>query len=472
MVRGSEALIRGSPLTVCSSPIMPVRKGNGILSWNSLPMVMLTRSLAILLILGSLAAITFPAFGQEEPSHPSLTLLMAVESSLQHNQGFLAVKEEVEAARGDLLQARRRPNPSVELETRSTRFASLIEGEAGIFLTQELETFGKRGARIKVAEGNLEVAQLRLEDARRVLTREVKEGYVTLLLARDRVTLSQKLVKLQEEFLEIMRGRLKAGDIPEVEVNLAEAESGRTRQREEEFQRDARVALLKLNQVMGSPLDQEYETLEEPGEALPEESPDKLLLLALDQRPDLRMAAALSRVRESELKEQKALGKPNVTVGAGYLIAKERFSQDDVVPEGAFLSLSDTDRMIQLKVGIPLPVFDRNAGNIERARALQREAANLQGFLEENVKEELLATLATLHFARKQVQWYREGLLPQMQENLKRIQTAYRLGGQSIMAVIQAQRTYFEASLESLERVFEVRKAQADLESAVGGTLP
>ena len=67
---------------------------------------------------------------------------------------------------------------------------------------------------------------------------------------------------------------------------------------------------------------------------------------------------------------------------------------------------------------------------------------------------------------------FEKELLPVVKDNLDIIQKAYQLGGESILAVIQAEKTLSETQLESLDNLRQMEESIASLESAVGVEWP
>ena len=66
---------------------------------------------------------------------------------------------------------------------------------------------------------------------------------------------------------------------------------------------------------------------------------------------------------------------------------------------------------------------------------------------------------------------YRDTLVPKLQDTLRRLETAYRLTGESVTEWLDIQRSFLGAALQGLEADFQVRASVVKLEQAVGGSL-
>jgi cobalt-zinc-cadmium efflux system outer membrane protein len=117
-----------------------------------------------------------------------------------------------------------------------------------------------------------------------------------------------------------------------------------------------------------------------------------------------------------------------------------------------------------LSLGVPLPVFDRNQGNIRRAQAeLMGAEAEVQR-LELQLRNRLAAAFQRYDNARQQVERYSGKVLPTAKESLDLVTAGYRQGEFPYLTLLTAQRTYFRVSLTYLESLRNLRASAVTIE--------
>jgi cobalt-zinc-cadmium efflux system outer membrane protein len=167
---------------------------------------------------------------------------------------------------------------------------------------------------------------------------------------------------------------------------------------------------------------------------------------------------------EAEVVLAQAEGIPNITVGLGYL---RENSAIDVAGE----EIRSRDNLIGMKVSLPIPLFDRNQAGVMEAQARKSSAENRYLFARKVVEHEVEAAYARLKAAEKSLSIYARDIIPQLEENLKLVQEAYRLGEVGILSVIEEQKKFFEVNDGYLSALYNHQAALVKLESIVGADL-
>lgn len=388
----------------------------------------------------------------------------AVEFSMQNNGDLKALREEKGVREAGKVRAGLLPNPTIELEgTTGEATGSSSENSLSIGVSQEFLTAGKRVKRLQVAGKELEGFDRQIDNAGRLLAEEVKTAFYDLLLAGKRVELAERSIALNNQLLEVARERLEAGDIPELELNLARVEVARSEGRKIEAERELYPAKARLLSLMGLP----------PGEAnlagTLEGKPllkslEELKVLALGGRPDLKALSAGKEKSEAEITLAKADAVPNITAGLGY-------QRENTAIEVAGGEAKDRDNLIAMKLSIPIPLFDRNQAGIREAQARKGSAESRHQFARLSIEREVEAAHARLTTAEKAVTIYAKEIIPQLEENLALVQEAYRLGEVGILTVIEEQKKFFEVNDSYLAALYNRQTALVRLEAAVGEVL-
>ena len=146
---------------------------------------------------------------------------------------------------------------------------------------------------------------------------------------------------------------------------------------------------------------------------------EELKGLALTKRPDIRALEVEKAKSDAEIALAQAERIPNVTAGIGY-------QRENSVVEVGGMEGKNRDNLIGLKISIPIPLFDRNQAGIREAQARKGSAESRYAFARLTAEREVEAAFARLATAEKSVTIYARDIIPQLEENLKLVQEAYR----------------------------------------------
>ncbi len=152
----------------------------------------------------------------------TLTIEQAVENALAQNPSIQAVMQNTAFAEGEVESARERPNPSFSAgyETAGGHYRDWV-----VYLEQELETAGKRKYRTLVGEEHVERAHYELENAKRLLTQEVRLAYLEVARVQSLQRICQDFADFLEEFLQFNELLTQEGEIPPINVQMVGLES-------------------------------------------------------------------------------------------------------------------------------------------------------------------------------------------------------------------------------------------------------
>ena len=395
----------------------------------------------------------------------NFSVQQAVEYSLQNNGDLKALREEKGVREAGKIRADLYPNPVLEMDGTTGEFSgSPSENRISVGISQEFLTMGKRGKRLRVAEKELEGFDRQFDNSGRLLVEEVKATFYDLLLAEKKVELAERSIALNNQLLEVTKQRLEAGDIPELEVNLARVEVARSEGRKVDAERELYPAKARLLALMGLSPDQGA-GFSGSLEVKPfTRSLLELKELALAKRPDVRALEVETAKGDAEIALALAGRIPNITAGLGY-------QRENTAIEVGGNDVKDRDNLIGLKLSIPIPLFDRNQAGIREAQARKGSAKNRYIFARTVVEREVEAAYARLTTTEKSLSIYAKDIIPQLEENLKLVQEAYRLGEVGILTVIEEQKKFFEVNDGYLTALYNRQTALVKLEAAVGETL-
>jgi cobalt-zinc-cadmium efflux system outer membrane protein len=363
-----------------------------------------------------------PQFGLEE-----LTRV-----GLERNPRLAQAAFSVDAARGRATQAGLYPNPTV-----SANFDELgdRQGPGGIntlpLVSQEIVTGGK--LRLSRAAANKEVDQatLALMTQRYTLLANIRQAYFEVLTLQRRVEILGDLVKLAEQSVETSRKLLEAKLIARLDLLQLETELERLRAEEDGAKRELPGAYRRLAAVVGVaglPIASVGGSLELP---LPDYELERVVQFVLSIHPELQSARVGVERAELLLRRAQAEPIPNVTVGAGYVRQNQNRSDDWTI-----------------NVSVPVPVWNRNQGNIRSAQAQVGEAVQEVGRVENDLTDRVATAFRDFAAARQRALRYRTSVLPRAEETYELSVKAFKGGQFEYLRVLEAQRALSQARLD------------------------
>ena len=397
------------------------------------------------------------------PPATSITVAQAIDEAIQHNLSLLAERSSLSVADAAVITAKLRPNPVVSasadhLDLLGTGFDETNNGgptELAWRVDVPIERGGKREARIAVASAARSLVEAEFADAVRTLRQDVVSSCIDVLAAQANRTLVADNLRAFEDLARVNQARAVAGSIAPFEATRSQVAMLQFRATVVRAELDLFTATARLRTLLGrSPADPltlvgalQVETATT--------SPDitRLEQLALATRPDLQ-ALQLSQSRSvADLRLQEALGKIDYTVGAEY-----RRQQ----------GISGRSNSLGFFFSAPLPILNRNQGEIARAGAerqqFERQAAARQAEILADVHSAFqeYVTMRDLVAAIE-----RELLTPAT--NARDVSTyTYKAGGSTLLELLDAQRAFNDTMQSYVDAQAGLRRAISKLNTAVG----
>lgn len=389
----------------------------------------------------------------QSASPPSaMTRVEAIARALGNSPSLDASFSEVRAARGRAMQAGVRPNPQLGLEVEDLTVGA--GGPSGTQLTlraqHAVELGRKRAARTAVAEAELHLASRRSgTDSARVRV-EVSTRYALLQAARARVEVAQQSFAIAEELASNVDRRIEAGAISPAEGARARLEVASSRSELTQAISEADIAARSLASTWGADNADGLE-IEPMGEVLPALlSRDDLKRRALETAGVLVLESEI-RVAERRVAEQRSLSIPDLDVGGG-LRSNRATGESSIV----------------LSLTAPLPLFDRNAGNIAAARAeLAAAKSRLSGYVRDQFSS-LSQSLAEAESARSRLETLRSEITPAADRALQATLDGYQRGRFNYLDVLEARRSRLSAAHAEIQTFLAYSGAVAQLAGTLG----
>lgn len=422
------------------------------------------RAEGFLLLVTGVVSILFsvPLWAAEQ----TITLPEVIEYSLQHNGDLQSLREEKGIVDAAKVKAGLLPNPTLDLEAVTGALTgSSAESTLSVGISQEFLLAGKRSKRLAVAEREEERYRYQLADKERLIREEVKTLYYDLMLAEQRLVLAEQSIALNRKLLEVSRDRLAAGDIPELEMNLLKVELARSEASRIDVAKALNQCQEKLAKISALPVGTQYRvpaTLQ--SSIALSKTVEELKKQALAQRPDMKALEAEKERDQAGVSLARAERVPNLTVGLA--LWRDTRSMKIGGLEG-----SDKAYTIGMKLSMPIPVFDRNEAGVQEAHARQSSAESRLSTAISNIEREVETAYAGYLSSEKILTLYETDIIPQLEENLRLTEEAWRLGEVGIVGVIQEQKKFFEVSENYMLALYNRKIALVKLDSAVATEL-
>jgi len=324
------------------------------------------------------------------------------------------------------------------------------EGPGGIVtapqLSQEIVTGGKLRLGVAAAVREVDQAALSLAAERLSLLTAVRQGFFEVLTAQRRVEILGELAQLATQSVDLTQRLFESNLVARIDLLQVRIELNRFRAEQEAARRELDAAFRRLAATMGTP-DLPATPLSGSLEAsLPEYELEEAHRFVREAHPQVQ--AAMAGVARAQLLLQRARVEPipNVTVAAGY--TRNNKERDD---------------QWTFQVSVPLPVFDRNQGNIAAARASLGQANQQVAQVGNELVAQLAAAFGGYGAAKERIERYRATILPDARESFRLSLEAYRGGQFEYLRVLQAQRSVAEANLEYNRALGEAWRSASEI---------
>ena len=412
---------------------------------------------------------TLELLTEEDDGPPDgLTLDRAIDVTLDRSLDLRSKFYEIPMARADILQANLRSNPVFYqdgqlLQYKGLPFSRARPGGPQQFdtnITYPLDISHKRQARTVVAARAEKVLEAQFQDAVRNRIDDVYGAYVIALGARQTVRYAIRSVQGYERLVTLTRQLFERGQIPEADLNVVENKFRIARLGLRDAQASYRKARLDLGSLMNLTV-QEASAMELLGTikdlAPPPPPVDELRRIALADRPDLASFRLGVGMAQSAVRLARANAYSDI-----YVLFQPYTFQDNS-PYGLKSATSWA-----LGVTVPLPIYNRNQGGIERAKINVGQSQLQLSDAERQVLIDVEKAVQEYEVSRGLVAELRD----QVEPDARRVRdAAFRLwtGGEtSLLNYLQAQLDYNDVVKQYLDTAIRHRQSMLSLNTTIG----
>jgi cobalt-zinc-cadmium efflux system outer membrane protein len=397
-----------------------------------------------------------PAAQPDDPTG-TITLRDAVTLALINNPKLKAFSLDIRAAEARKLQAGLLPNPEIDLEVEEfggtggrTGFDS---SGTSIQIGQLIELADKRSKRTHLATLEKDIAELDFESKRLDVMSEVARAFIEVLAAQEQLSLSKELVDLSEKAYSTVAERVRAGQDSPVEETKAKIALSNTRIKLERAGKELVSTHHQLAATWGSSNPAFEKVSGGFYDLSPTPSLEELAGL-ISQNPDITRWPTEKERRRAALELEKAKAASDIKLGGGI----QYFDKGD---DSAFI----------LGLSIPIPLFDRNQGNIQEAMYMLAKTEEQRKAVQADLRAALAKASTKLSSSSSEITIIKNDVLPLAKSAFDAAGQGYREGKFEYLVVLDAQRTFFEVRARYIEALAGYHKARAEVERLIGRDL-
>ena len=394
-----------------------------------------------------------------------LSLDYLIKNAISNNKSLLGNQQQIQVGQGRLKQSGLLLNPEISMNF-SNNYIIDHEGEYdfGLTYTQPIELFGRRQSRYKVAELQLEAIKNQVQFEYVKLISDLKEEYINVLVDAENLRITEQLVNLNKQLLELTQAKYTLGDVSKFDANLARIELNRLKIKLTTAENKTKGSLIRLKASAGMNINQSikisgsfYST-----SLLPDEiKVENLQSLAVQNRFDLKTASLNQEVSQATINQLQTENMPVFNFSGGYSRNKSIF---DNTPVG---EITDTDNNILFGLSMQLPISNRNQGHISETQAIEKQNQFKKEFLEQQIKRDVSIAYYNLQAAKNNIDVYDNQVLKDAKENLLITRGIHQLGEQDLLYVIIEQTRLIDIQKEYIDVLREYNFAIIDLERAI-----
>lgn len=410
-----------------------------------------------------LALLPFLYTEATEENRLKLTIHEAERYLADHNLRLLAEHYAVDQAEARVIQAKLFDNPVISFEQNvynrinGRYFDFGKEGESAVELEQLIYIAGQHNKRVKLEKINHEMSAYQYEEVARSLRGELRQKFVELYFTRRSLTVYDDEIQAINDLLAIYKTQQKKGNISLLEKARLEALLLALRQEQGDLINQTTALSGELRLLLGI----NDQTQVEP--VIDESALDRIdlsdisfadLLARLPERPDLKIAQSKRRASEADLKLQRALAFPEVSLKGSYDKA------------GNFIN-----DYWAIGLSISLPIFNRNQGNIKAAKLAILQSGQQEAYEQQQAENELYTCYARLDQA---IRLYRStdlSLAGDFSKILEGVNQSFRQRDISLLEFIDYYESYKTTCLRLNDLKREVLQALEEVNIAAGENL-
>jgi cobalt-zinc-cadmium efflux system outer membrane protein len=362
----------------------------------------------------------------------TITLEELQQIAVENNPTFRQSAANIQAAEGRKKQSGLYPNPTIGYQGEQIRGGSFHGGEQGFFVQQDIVLGGKLGLNRRIFEQELKQAETESEEQKLRVTTNVRMSYIQALSAQQTLELRHNLSKLADDAVETSHQLANVGQADAPDVLESEVEAQQAQLAVIMAEKNEQRVWKALAAVVGNPR-LPFMRLEGKLEDTPPVNADELVEKIVNESPAVRIAELGVKRAEASLARAKREPVPDLQLRGGMQ------QNGELLPNGRAAGLQGF-----ADVGVRIPIFNRNQGNIATAKADAERAKREVERVKLVLRERAASVVQNYAFAQAAVDRYKNEMIPRAQKAYEMYTKKYQAMAAAYPQVLIAQRTLMQ----------------------------
>ncbi len=393
-----------------------------------------------------------------------------VSTVLERNTELQSYAAEVDAMRGQRRQAGAWKNPEVTVSGGARAFYDYGQNVTNkghvvdVSVQQTFEFPGKGSLRKAIAERNIQLAQLGLEQFKLSLAGQVRHLALKHHVVSESLMAAQEVQSRSAALIALLKDRPAAGSAPYLEMRVLEGTLMELRQNMAELAQEREESRIQLNSLLGLPLEQPLSL--NLNSELPSQIPplQDWLTAGLLKNFQLRIRLVELDRAQDEISAAKLAAAPDFQIGPF-------FSRQDARQEEAGVKSGEKETNVGLSLTMALPLWNQNQGNVDAARARQQQTQALAADARRKVEAEIAARMRAYQIARAQCGEAPLETVRQLQAAAELADRQYRQSVIPVQLFLETQRAWLNAQRGRSSALERGWANLLDLQLLTGGSV-
>jgi cobalt-zinc-cadmium efflux system outer membrane protein len=374
----------------------------------------------------------------------------AVSKTLSLSPKLRIADSEINEKAGLQIQSSLYPNPvagySVENVFGNKDWQGWEAAESRYEIAQLVELGGKRGFRYQTAKFQYHAAQAGFQAKQLSILNRLLKLFTLVVAAQENLDLALSQTKIAEEVYKTVTAKVEAGKVSLIQQNKAEIALSTAKINQEKAKADFSKSKERLSVLWGSSCP-DFDRASFPFYEINLPVPVEECLADLRGNPELLRSQMEHLSAHENLNLEKSLAIPDVTVTLGYK------------------TLQDTgNRGLIFGASIPIPLFNQNQGNVQRARAQKNKAHDQYIELQLALENKLSIAHKDLVRAYREAEQIRTTVLKTAVQSFELAKEGYTEGKFEYLDMLDSQKTLFEVRERYIQALLNYHQSMADIE--------
>ena len=404
-----------------------------------------------------LSGLCLPAVFAEAPTTSITTLIT---EAVKDNPEIQYYQAGITSAQAGLKSATQlaQPELNAELGYKHSRDNTGISGDGVAWSVSVMQTFewpGRMGLRKAIANYDITLAELGLAQFRSELANRVRLTAWNLWAARQKLDTARTVQQRFSDLRDVLIQRDPAGITPALELRVIEATELMLRKRVTDAEVTLHSLRTELNLLRGKPAAEEIAI--------------ENAAVALQTLPPLGDLLAQARTNNFELLLKRA-----ELVQQGFKVDLARNESYPAVSFGPVMSEEHSlgrDRIIGIGLTMPLPIWRRNAANVDAATARRTQAEALLNVTVRDIEQRLTRYSQSYAARYAEIHRWAENSITEFEKAAAQADRHYQLGAVPVTTYVELQKQYVDAVDSLLDLQAEAMQSASELERVTGAEL-